>query len=132
MSDDHSAAIARDASCGLTSNEIRDEIIRAVGMMASARTPEMTARYDAAIAREHGQTNAWESIARERHTTIEKLQAVLEKIQADRSAATLQAGMRLARLAGILMIGVILFAGTCIVAGALQARNCPVPMERLP
>jgi hypothetical protein len=54
MLDDHnhSAAIARDIQLGRTSLQIRDEIIQKVGMMADARTPEMQARYDAAIARE--------------------------------------------------------------------------------
>lgn len=50
--DDHSAAIARDVQRCLTSQEIRDEIIAKVGMMADARTPEMQARYDAAVERE--------------------------------------------------------------------------------
>ena len=49
---DHSAAIARDIQLGRTSSQIRDEIIQKVGMMADARTPEMQARYDAAVARE--------------------------------------------------------------------------------
>jgi hypothetical protein len=48
----HSAAIAKDVRLGLSSRLIRDEIIQKVGMMASARTPEMQARYDAALARE--------------------------------------------------------------------------------
>lgn len=37
---------------GASSTEIRDSIIAAVGMMADARTPEMQAAYDAALARE--------------------------------------------------------------------------------
>jgi hypothetical protein len=48
--------IARDIRLGLTSTQIRDEIIAKVGMMADARTPEMQARYDAAVKRE---TAAW-------------------------------------------------------------------------
>lgn len=52
--DEHSAAIARDVQLGLSSAQIRDEIIAKVGMMADARTPEMQARYDAAVARERG------------------------------------------------------------------------------
>ncbi len=47
-----SAAIGRDIRLGRTSGQIRDEIIAEVGMMADARTPEMQARYDAAVARE--------------------------------------------------------------------------------
>jgi hypothetical protein len=47
---DHSAAIARDIRLGCTSRVI----IGKVGMMANARTPEMQARYDAAVAREQG------------------------------------------------------------------------------
>ena len=50
----HGAAIARDVRLGRTSQEICDEIIAKVGMMADARTPEMQARYDAAVARERG------------------------------------------------------------------------------
>lgn len=46
------AAIAEDVRLGRTSAQIRDEIIAKVGMMADARTPEMHARYDAAVARE--------------------------------------------------------------------------------
>jgi hypothetical protein len=42
----------RWAQPGLSSSEIRDEIIAEVGMMADARTPEMQAAYDAALARE--------------------------------------------------------------------------------
>ena len=51
---DFRAAIARDIQLGSTSQQIRDEIIRQVGMMAVARTPEMQARYDAAVERERG------------------------------------------------------------------------------
>jgi hypothetical protein len=51
----HSAASAEDIRLGRTSQEIRDEIIAAVGMMADARTPEMQTRYDAAVERERGQ-----------------------------------------------------------------------------
>jgi hypothetical protein len=47
-----STAIADDVRQGLTATEIRDSIIGQVGMMASARTPVMQARYDAAVARE--------------------------------------------------------------------------------
>jgi hypothetical protein len=47
-------AIERDIRLGLTSTQIRDEIIARVGMLASARTPEMQARYDAAVERETG------------------------------------------------------------------------------
>lgn len=50
--DDHAAAIARDIQLGRSSQKIRDEIIAKVGMMAAARTPEMQARYDAAVKRE--------------------------------------------------------------------------------
>jgi len=49
---DHSGAIERDVRLGRTSREIRDEIIRLECAMADARTPEMQARYDAAVARE--------------------------------------------------------------------------------
>ena len=52
------AAIARDIQLGRTSQQIRDEIIAEVGMMAYSRTPEMQARYDAAVARECGQATA--------------------------------------------------------------------------
>ena len=52
MLDDHDHAIARDIQLGRTSLQIRDEIIQKVGMMAAARTPEMQARYDAAVAHE--------------------------------------------------------------------------------
>lgn len=52
MKEAHSAAIAEDIRRGLTCEEIRDEIIRKVGMMADARTEEMQARYDAALERE--------------------------------------------------------------------------------
>lgn len=48
------AAIAEDIRLGRTSQSIRDEIIGKVGMMAYSRTPEMQARYDAAVARERG------------------------------------------------------------------------------
>jgi hypothetical protein len=47
-------AIAEDIRLGRTSQSIRDEIISKVGMMAYSRTPEMQARYDAAVARENG------------------------------------------------------------------------------
>jgi len=53
---DFRAAIARDIQLGRTSQEIRDEIIAKVGMMADARTPEMQARYDAAVERERALT----------------------------------------------------------------------------
>ena len=49
------SAIAEDIRLGRTSQQIRDEIIAKVGMMADARTPEMQARYAAAVARERGQ-----------------------------------------------------------------------------
>lgn len=49
---DFRAAIARDIQLGKTSEQIRDEIIQKVGMLADARTPEMQARYDAAVERE--------------------------------------------------------------------------------
>jgi hypothetical protein len=55
---DHTAAIARDIRLGHTSQQIRDEIIATVGMMGDARTPEMQARYDAAVAREGGRVLA--------------------------------------------------------------------------
>ena len=60
MGDDHGhgAAIARDIQLDRASQQIRDEIIAQVGMMADARTPEMQARYDAAVARERGRTIA--------------------------------------------------------------------------
>ena len=54
---DISAAIAQDIRLGRTSEQIRDEIIVKVGMMAAARTPEMQARYDAAVERECGLAN---------------------------------------------------------------------------
>jgi hypothetical protein len=44
--------LPRWAQPDLSSNEIRDAIIAEVGMMADARTPEMQAAYDAALARE--------------------------------------------------------------------------------
>ena len=44
--------IAQDIRLGLTSRQIRAEIIAKVGMMADARTPTMQARYDAAVERE--------------------------------------------------------------------------------
>jgi hypothetical protein len=46
------SAIAEDVRLGRTSQQIRDEIIGKVGMMAYSRTPEMQARYDAAVERE--------------------------------------------------------------------------------
>jgi hypothetical protein len=52
MKEGHSAAIAQDIRRGLTSEDIRDEIIQKVGMLAAARTPEMQVRYDAALERE--------------------------------------------------------------------------------
>ncbi len=52
LHDDHATAIARDVHLGRSGREIRDEIIAQVGMMAAARTPEMQARYDAAVERE--------------------------------------------------------------------------------
>ena len=55
---DFRAAIARDIQLGSTSQQIRDEIIAKVGMMAAARTPEMQARYDAAVERERSIANA--------------------------------------------------------------------------
>jgi len=57
------AAIDQDVRLGRSSQEIRDEIIGRVGMMADARTPEMQARYDAAVAREGGAPDAVDSIA---------------------------------------------------------------------
>ena len=54
---DFSRAIAEDIRLGRTSQQISDEIIAKVGMMADARTPEMQARYDAAVARESGNKN---------------------------------------------------------------------------
>jgi len=45
-------AIAEDIRLGRRSSDIRDEIIAKVGMLAAARTPEMQARYDAAVERE--------------------------------------------------------------------------------
>jgi len=42
----------RWAQPGLSPSEVRDAIIAEVGMMADARTPEMQAAYDAALARE--------------------------------------------------------------------------------
>lgn len=44
--------LADDNRRGITSMQIRDEIIANVGMMASARTPEMQLRYEAALIRE--------------------------------------------------------------------------------
>lgn len=54
----HAAAIEADVRARRRSSEIQLEIIQKVGMMASARTPEMQARYDAAVEREsnHGPT----------------------------------------------------------------------------
>lgn len=49
---DFRAAVARDIQLGKTSEQIRDEIIAKVGMMAAARTAKMQARYDAAVERE--------------------------------------------------------------------------------
>lgn len=49
---DFRVAIARDIQLGKTSEQIREEIIQKVGMMAAARTVEMQARYDAAVERE--------------------------------------------------------------------------------
>src|SRR5262245_26564410 len=54
---DFSGAIAEDVRRKRTSRDIREEIIMKVGMMADARTPEMQARYDAAVARECGLAN---------------------------------------------------------------------------
>jgi hypothetical protein len=57
------SAIAEDVRLGRSSQQIRDEIIGKVGMMAYSRTPEMQARYDAAVEREqiavHGPAGAW-------------------------------------------------------------------------
>lgn len=52
MPNEPETIIERDARLNISSDEIRDEIIVEVGMMASARTPEMIARYNAALARE--------------------------------------------------------------------------------
>lgn len=52
--DRHRDAIARDVHLGLTSQQIRDEIIGKVGAMLYSRTPEMNARYAAAVYRESG------------------------------------------------------------------------------
>jgi hypothetical protein len=62
MAKSHQAAIAQDIHLGHTSQEIRDEIIAKVGMMADARTPEMQARYDAAVARERAPSPSHDNI----------------------------------------------------------------------
>ena len=62
---DHSAAIEQDTRLGRSSQQICDEIIAKVGMMADARTPEMQARYDAALQREGKIDSATGPITRE-------------------------------------------------------------------
>lgn len=80
-------------------------------------------------AEEHEQVvmerDAWETVARERHTTLEKLKA-------DRSAETIRSAGQLMRLAWVLMIGLVVFAGTIIVAGAIRAsaRECPLTVTQ--
>ena len=80
-------------------------------------------------AEEHEQVvierDAWETVARERHATLEKLKT-------DRSAETIRAAGQLMRLAWVLMIGLVVFAGTIIVAGAIRAsaRECPSRTEQ--
>ena len=65
--------------------------------------------------------DAWEAIARER-------QGALDKLQADRSHASIQSALQFARLAWTLMLVTLLFAGTIIVAGAVRAaRTAPAP-----
>lgn len=53
------SAIAEDVRLGRTYTEIQNEIIQRVGMMASARTPVMQARLDAAIKRDGVRDQPW-------------------------------------------------------------------------
>lgn len=64
---------------------------------------------------------------RTRVADLEGAQVALEKLKADRSAETIRTAGRLARFAWILMIIMVVFAGTIIVAGAIRAsaRECP-------
>ena len=83
---DFRAAIARDIQLGHTSQEIRDEIIAKVGMMAAARTVEMQARYDAAVERERAlkhqdKTSVGITIAGPQSRTTPIARAILELLQ---------------------------------------------------
>jgi hypothetical protein len=75
LDNEHAAAIAKDVREGKRSDQIRDEIIAKVGMIADARTPEMQARYDAALAQESGQPPPYERLrARIRELETERAQ----------------------------------------------------------
>ncbi len=67
----------------------------------------------------------WRRIAQDRLVALEKLKA-------DRSAETIRTAGRLAQFAWILMLVMVVFAGTIIVAGAIRAsaRECPPMLER--
>ena len=69
----------------------------------------------------------WASIAQERLVTLEKLKA-------DRNADTIRAAGRLMQLAWILMILMVVFTGTIVLAGALRAssRECPPAQAEQP
>ena len=70
---------------------------------------------------------------RARVAELEGAAVALEKLKADRSAETIRAAGRLARLAGILMIVMVGFTAAIIVSGAIRAssRECPpVLLER--
>lgn len=71
---------------------------------------------------------------RARVAELEGAEAALEKLKADRSAETIRTAGRLARLAWILMIIMVVFAGTIIVAGAIRtsARECPAVLQPTP
>lgn len=72
---------------------------------------------------------------RTRVAELEGAEAALEKLKADRSAETIRTAGQLATFAWVLMIIMVGFAATIIVAGAVRAsaRKCPPvsqPLER--
>jgi len=81
-------------------------------------------------AEEHAQVvmerDSWETIARERH-------AALEKLQADRSHEMIRSTVQFARLAWTLMVLMLVFSATILVAGAVRTgRAAPVPCVQSP
>ena len=65
---------------------------------------------------------------------LEGAEAALEKLKADRSGETIRTAGRLAQFAWILMIIMVVFAATIIVAGAIRAsaRECPAVLQPTP
>ena len=66
-------------------------------------------------------------IARERHEAVKTLEAALKKLENDRSTKTIQSAGRFMTFAWIMMVIVVVFTGSIIVAGAIRAsaRECP-------